>query len=254
VRREMPETPLIEIRQLTMMDGAVVVQRGLDFEVRRGQIFAIAGDTGAGKRPLLRHLLCLERPAAGQILYSGTNPWTVSDRGRRALLARIGVLFDGGALLSTKTLIENVALKVRLHARLSDADVHDVAALKLAMVGLRGFEHCYPHEVDRRRRFWASMARAMSLDPEIVFFEEPSARLDPIAARRVDDIVRQLRDDFGATVVLASSDVTTLTELADDMIFLDSEQTTMTARGNPAHLRDHADDWKVRIFLRGGRP
>jgi phospholipid/cholesterol/gamma-HCH transport system ATP-binding protein len=236
------------------MDGAKVVQRDLDFEVRRGQIFAIAGDAGAGKRPLLRHLLCLERPAAGTIFYSGTDIWTVGERGRQVLRTHIGVLFDGGALLSTKTLIENVALKVRLHTRLSDADVRDVAALKLAMVGLRGFEHHYPQEVDRRRRFWAGMARAMSLDPEIVFFEEPSARLDPIAARRVDDIVRQLRDDFGATVVLASSDVTTLTGLADDMIFLDSEQKTMTARGNPASLRDHAEDPKVRTFLRGGRP
>jgi phospholipid/cholesterol/gamma-HCH transport system ATP-binding protein len=250
----MTGAPLIEVRGLTLKRGPVVVQHGLDFTVGRGLVFAITGPTGAGKRTLLRHLVGLERPAEGAILHSGESLWSGTERDRERLKTRFGVLFAGGALLSTKTLLENVALKIRLHTGLTEEDVLDVARLKLALMGLAGYEHHYPSEVDASRRAWAGLARATALDPEILFFEEPTARLDPLDARRVDDVVRRLRDDLGATVVLVSSDLASLFAAADEAIFLDSESKTMTARGNPAYLRDHSPDPKVRAFLSRGRP
>ena len=249
----MAEAPLIEVRGLTLTRGSSVVQRGLDFTVRRGQVFAIMGDTGAGKSTLLRHMVGLERPAEGDVLYSGEGFWSGTEEDRERLKARFGVLFAGGALLSTKTLLENVTLGLRLHTKLADEDVLAVARLKLALMGLTGLEHHYPSEVDESRRAWAGLARATALDPEILFLEEPSTRLDPLGARRVDDLIRRLRDDSGATVVLVSNDVPSIFAVADEAIFLDSESKTMTARGNPAHLRDHAADAKVRAFLGGER-
>ena len=196
----------------------------------------------------------LERPAEGDVLYSGEGFWSGTDEDRERLKLRFGVLFAGGALFSTKTLLENVTLKLRIHTRLADEDVLAVARLKLALMGLAGYENHYPSEVDASRRAWAGLARATVLDPEILFFEEPTARLDPLDARRVDDVVRRLRDDLGATVVLVSNDLASLFAVADEAIFLDSESKTMTARGNPAYLRDHSPDPKVRAFLGGGRP
>ena len=250
----MTEAPLIEVRGLAMKKGPSVVQRGLDFTVCRGQVFAIIGDTGAGKSTLLRHMVGLERPAEGDVFYSGEGFWSGTEEDRERLLTRFGVLFAGGALFSTKTLLENVALKLRLHTSLADEDVLAVARLKLALLGLTGFEHHYPSEVGESRRTWAGLARATALDPEILFFEEPTARLDPLGARRVDDVIRRLRDDLGATVVLVSNDLVSLFAVADEAIFLDSESQTMTARGKPAHLRDHSTDPKVRAFLGGERP
>lgn len=250
----MTEAPLIEVRGLTLTRGPAVVQRGINFTVGRGQVFAITGDTGAGKKTLLRHMVGLECPAEGDILYSGESLWSATEQDRERLKTRFGVLFAGGALLSTKTLLENVALKLRLHTDLTEEHVLAVARLKLALMGLSGYEQHYPSEVDASRRAWAGLARATALDPEILFFENPTARLDPLAARRVDEVVQRLRDDLGATVVLVSTDLASLLAVADEAIFLDSESKTMTARGNPAYLRDHSPDPKVRAFLGGGQP
>lgn len=249
----MTEGPLIEVRGLTIKGEDAVIQRGLNFTVGRGQIFAIMGETGAGKSRLIRHMVGLEPPAEGEVYYQGDGFWSGSEEDRERLMRRFGVLFAGGALFSTKTLIENVAIGLRLHTGLNREDVIAVARLKLALMGLLGYENHYPSEVDEARRTWAGFARATALDPEILFLDEPAARLDPLGARRVDEIIRWFRDDLGATVVLVSNDHETLFSLADEAIFLDSETNTMTARGNPSYLRDHATDPKVRAFLGGGR-
>jgi phospholipid/cholesterol/gamma-HCH transport system ATP-binding protein len=152
------------------------------------------------------------------------------------------------------TLLENVAVKLRLNTGLSDSEADEVAALKLAVMGLRGYERYYPSQVSEGVRTRAALARATSLDPDIVFFDEPSAGLDPLAARRIDDIILGLRDAMGATIVLASYDLASLHSLADDAVFLDSERKTMIARGRPRELRDGCADEKVRAFLTRGRP
>ena len=249
----MTEGPLIEVRGLTIKRDETVIQAGLNFTVGRGQIFAIMGETGAGKSRLIRHMVGLEPPAEGDVYYEGDGFWSGPFEARDRLMRRFGVLFEGGALFSTKTLIENVAVVLRLHTALNRDDVMAVARLKLALMGLPGYENHYPSEVDESRRTWAGFARATALDPEILFLDEPAARLDPLGARRVDEIIRWFRDDLGATVVLVSNDHETLFSLADEAIFLDSETNTMTARGNPSYLRDHSTDPKVRAFLGGGR-
>jgi phospholipid/cholesterol/gamma-HCH transport system ATP-binding protein len=230
-----------------------VVQEGLDFDVAPGRILAVIGDSGAGKSLLLRHLIGLHRPAAGDVLYDGDSLWHASGDERRRLRRRTGVLFQGAALISGMTLLENIAIKLRLNTPLGARDADEVAALKLAIMGLHGYEAFYPSQVSDAVRTRAALARATALDPEILFFDEPSARLDPLSARRIDDIILGLRDATGTTVVLATSDLPSLFLLADEAVFLDAERKTMIARGRPQELRDHDADPKVRAFLTRGQ-
>jgi phospholipid/cholesterol/gamma-HCH transport system ATP-binding protein len=236
-----------------MTVGGQVVQRDLDFQVAAGRIFAVIGDGGSGRSLLLRHMAGLERPAAGEVLYDGESFWGGSERDRKRLRRRFGILFQGAVLISEMTLLENVAVKLRINTALSDREADEVAALKLAIMGLRGYERHYPSQVSEGMRIRAALARATSLDPDILFFDDPSALLDPLHARRVDDIILGLRDATGATVVLVSHDLPSIFALADDALFLDGERRTMIARGRPEELRDHCPDPKVRAFLTRGR-
>jgi phospholipid/cholesterol/gamma-HCH transport system ATP-binding protein len=246
--------PRIEARGLSVAAQGELVQRGLDFEVAEGTIFAITGDAGSGKSLLLRHLVGLERPAEGEVLFDGDSLWTGGGDARERLRRRCGVLFQGAGLLSGATLLENVALKLRVNTALSDRDADEVAAVKLALLGVGGHEGRYPFEVGEAVRARAAVARATALDPELLFFDEPTAGLDPLGARRVDDLILELRERTGATVVLASIDVDALVALADNAVFLDSERRTMIARGRPSELRDRCPEPKVRDFLTRGRP
>lgn len=243
----------IEVRGLTMSVGGEVVQRDLDFEVAAGRILAVMGDGGSGRSLLLRHMAGLHRPAAGEVLYDGEGFWGGAEPDRARLKHRIGILFQGAVLISEMTLLENVAVKLRLNTALSDREADEVAALKLAIMGLRGCEQRYPSQVNEGMRIRAALARATSLDPDILFFDDPSALLDPLSARQVDDIILGLRDATGATIVLVSHDLPSIFALADDALFLDSEKKTMIARGRPEELRDHCPDPKVRAFLTRGR-
>jgi phospholipid/cholesterol/gamma-HCH transport system ATP-binding protein len=243
----------IEVRGLELASGEEIVQRGIHFEVGAGRILAITGDGDSGKSFLLRHLVGLHRPAAGDVLYDGEPFWSGTDADRDRIRRRFGVLFQGAVLISGMTLLENVAVKLRLKAGLRDREADEIAALKLAIMGLRGFERYYPTQVSEAARARAALARATALDPEILFFDEPAARLDPLSARRIDDIILGLRDATGATIVLASYDLPSLFSLADEAVFLDSERKTMIARGRPEDLRDHCPEPKVRAFLTRGR-
>jgi phospholipid/cholesterol/gamma-HCH transport system ATP-binding protein len=245
--------PRIEARGLTLAAGGEVVQQDVRFEVAAGRILAITGDSDSGKSFLMRHLVGLHRPAAGDVLYDGEAFWGGTDADRDRIRRRFGVLFQGAVLISGMTLLENVAVKLRLKAGLRDHEADEIAALKLAIMGLRGCERHYPAQVSEAARARAALARATALDPEILFFDEPAARLDPLSARRIDDIILGLRDATGATIVLASYDLPSLFSLADEAVFLDSERKTMIARGRPEDLRDHCPEPKVRAFLTRGR-
>jgi phospholipid/cholesterol/gamma-HCH transport system ATP-binding protein len=248
-----PRAARIEVRGLVMTSHGETVQSGLDFAIAPGSIFAITGDSGSGKSFLLRHMVGLHRPAAGEVLYDGESLWAGTSADRERLKRRIGVFFQGAVLVSSMTLLENVAVKLRTNTTLSDAEAEEVGALKLAIMGLRGYERYYPSQVTEGVRTRAALARATSLDPEILFFDEPTKSLDPLSARRIDDLVLGLRDAMGATVVLASCDLPSLFALADDAVFLDSETKTMIARGRPEDLRERGEDPKVRAFLTRGR-
>jgi len=198
-------------------------------------------------------MIGLQRPVAGEVSYDGEAFWAGSEADRERIKRRIGVLFQGAVLLSGMTLLENVAVKVRLNTTLDRRDAEEVAALKLAILGLRGYERHYPSEVNEGQRARAAVARAISLDPEVLFFDDPEAGLDPLAARRLDDVILGLREATGASIVLVSHDLDTLHALADDVIFLDAERKTMIARGRPQELRDHSKDPKVHAVMNRGR-
>ncbi len=244
--------PHIVVRDLTMAYGDRVIQRDLNFTIGRGDIFIIMGGSGCGKSTLLRHLIGLIRPAKGRILYDGVDFWNADPSTRAALLRRIGVLYQSGALWSSMTLAENVGLPLGEYTDLDEAEIMALASLKLALVGLKGFENYYPYEISGGMQKRAGLARAIALDPEILFFDEPSAGLDPISAKRLDDLIVELRDSLGATVVIVTHELPSILAIGTNSVFLDAERKTMIAQGPPRELLRHADP-KVREFLtRGG--
>jgi phospholipid/cholesterol/gamma-HCH transport system ATP-binding protein len=242
----------IEVRDLTMAYGSFVVQRDLNFGIERGQIFVIMGDSGCGKSTLLRHMIGLRRPAAGDVFYSGASFWTASDEEQERLKRGFGVAYQGGALWSSMTLAENVSLPLVQYTGLSSERIREVAAFKLALVGLAGFEDFYPSEISGGMLKRAGVARAMALDPEVLLFDEPSAGLDPISSRRLDDLLLELRDGLGITIVVVTHELASIFTIADSSVFLCAEARTQIALGNPRELRDHSDDPKVRTFLNRG--
>ncbi len=242
----------IELRQLTMAYGSYVVMRDINARIRRGSIFVIMGQSGSGKSTLLRNMIGLQAPAEGEVLYDGVSFWGLDDEMRRVQLRKFGVLFQSGALWSTMTLAENVDLPLALYTDWTRTQREEVARLKLALVGLNGFEDYYPAEISGGMRTRAGLARAMALDPEILFFDEPSAGLDPIISRNLDELILELRDGLGATIVVVSHELASIFAIADDSIFLDAESKTMRAQGNPRELRDHSPDPKIRAFLTRG--
>jgi phospholipid/cholesterol/gamma-HCH transport system ATP-binding protein len=244
--------PAVEVRGLVITSGSRVLQRDLDFGVDGGRALALVGESGSGRRALFRSLVGLEAPAEGDVYYSGEALWASSERDRRRLMAELGVVLAGGALLSTKTLLENVALPLEAHTRLSNRDVRSLAHLKLALFGLAGYESHYPTEVDIQRRVCAALARATALDPALLFCEQPTAGLDPGAAAFVRDAIFRARDDMGTTLVVMTNDVAFVLA-ADEAVFLGVESKTLKARGSPAWLREHAADADVRAFLAGPR-
>jgi phospholipid/cholesterol/gamma-HCH transport system ATP-binding protein len=242
----------IEIRNLTMAYGSYVVMRDINAQVKRGSVFVIMGNSGSGKSTLLRHMLGLQRPAHGDVLYDGRSFWGMDDDARGGQLRKYGVLFQSGALWSSMTLAENVAFPLVEYTDWSPSDREDIARFKLALVGLTGFEDYYPSEISGGMRKRAGLARAMALDPEILFFDEPSAGLDPISSRNLDQLILELRDGLGATVVVVTHELASIFTIADDSIFLDADSRTMRAQGNPKELLEHSNDGKLKAFLTRG--
>lgn len=242
----------IAVRNLTMAYGSFVLMRDLDFSVKRSSIFVIMGGSGSGKSTLLRHLIGLKEPAKGEIYYRGENFTQAEPTDRNRVLRRLGVLFQSGALFSSLTLAENVGLPLGEYTSLSPAEIRDVASLKLSLVGLKGFEDFYPSEISGGMQKRAGLARAMALDPDVLFFDEPSAGLDPISSRRLDELILELRETLGATIAVVTHELASIFTIADDCVFLDPESRTMIATGNPRELRDHSEDPRVRTFLRRG--
>lgn len=241
--------PPLRVAGLTMAYGDRVIQRDLTFDVHRGAIFAIMGGSGCGKSTLLRHLVGLESPAAGDILYHGQSLAGASERQRRSLQRRWGISYQSGGLFSAMTLAENVALPLEQHTAYTPAEIADIVAYKLALVGLAGYQDFLPAALSGGMRKRAALARAIALDPEFLFFDEPSAGLDPISSRRLDDLILQLQASTGATVILVTHELASIFCIAGDSLFLDADSRTMIDRGNPRWLREHSEQPRVRQFL-----
>jgi len=242
----------IQVQDLTMAYGDFVIQRNLNFTVRRGDVFIIMGGSGCGKSTLLRHLIGLKVPAKGRVLYEGINFWAAEPDERKRIMRRFGVLYQSGALWSSMTLAENVALPLDAYTDLSTSQIQELVSLKLSLVGLAGFEEFYPSEISGGMQKRAGLARAMALDPEILFFDEPSAGLDPISARRLDDLILELRESLGATIVVVTHELASIFSIGTNSVFLDPGTRTMIASGSPKILLEESSDPRVRSFLTRG--
>jgi phospholipid/cholesterol/gamma-HCH transport system ATP-binding protein len=245
--------PPITVTDLTMAFGNFVLMKDLNFTVNHGDIFVIMGGSGSGKSTLLRHMLGLIEPAKGEVLYGDFNFTKAEPHEREAMLRKFGVLYQSGALWSSMTLAENVGLPLEEFSDLSPAEIRDVSALKLALVGLKGFEGYYPSQISGGMQKRAGLARAIALDPEILFFDEPSAGLDPISSRLLDDLIKELRDFLGATVVVVTHELASIFAIGNNSIFLDAESRTMIAKGDPKELLANCTDNRVRTFLTRGK-
>jgi phospholipid/cholesterol/gamma-HCH transport system ATP-binding protein len=248
----MASEPRIRIEDLTMAYGSFVIQRDLTFDIGKGEIFIIMGGSGCGKSTLLRHLVGLKEPAKGSVRYGDRDFWAAPPAERAVMMREFGVMYQSGALWSSMTLAENIALPLREYTDLSESQVREVCTLKLSLVGLAGFEDFYPSEISGGMRKRAGLARAMALDPDILFLDEPSAGLDPISAKRLDDLILDLRDSLGSTIVIVTHELASIFAIGDNSVFLDPETKTMIAQGKPTALRDQAENEKVRTFLRRG--
>ena len=246
-------SPHIQVEDLTMAYGDFVVQSDLTFTVNRGDIFIIMGGSGCGKSTLLRHMVGLKAPAKGNVLYEGTSFWEADEESQARLMRQFGILYQSGALWSSMTLAENVALPLTTYTDLDSVAIADIVALKLALVGLSGFEDYFPSEISGGMRKRAGLARAMALDPEILFFDEPSAGLDPISAHLLDELIVELRESLGATVVIVTHELASIFAIGNNSVFLDPETKTMLATGDPHALLKTSNDPKIVRFLTRGK-
>ena len=242
----------ITIQGLTMAYGSFVLQRDLNFTINRGDIFVIMGGSGCGKSTLLRHLIGLKAPAAGSVRYGDQDFWKLDDEGRAAIMRQAGVLYQSGALWSSMTLAENVALPMQHYTDLTPAVIDELVSFKLSLVGLAGFEEFYPSEISGGMRKRAALARAIALDPDFLFFDEPSAGLDPISARNLDQLILELRASLGATIIIVTHELASIYAIATNCVYLDSEAHTMLATGDPKRLLQECDNPTVINFLTRG--
>ncbi len=242
----------ITISELTMAYGDFVIQRDLNFTIGRGDVFVVMGGSGCGKSTLMRHLVGLKEPCKGDVLYNGESFWKGGDEQRERIMKTFGVAFQGGALWSSMTLSENIAVPLGQHTDLSASEQREIASLKLSLVGLAGFEDFYPSEISGGMQKRAGLARAIAMDPEILFFDEPSAGLDPISSRLLDDLILELRDSMGATVVIVTHELASIFAIANNSVVLDPETRTMLAVGSPQELLNKSRNPTIQKFLRRG--
>ena len=239
----------ITVDRLTLAYDSFVVLHDVSFTVERGAIFFIMGGSGCGKSTLMRALIGLQLPSAGAIFYEGDDFLRQDDAQRELTLRRFGVLYQSSGLFSSMTVAENVGLPLAEFAALSPAEVREVASVKLSLVGLAGFEDFYPGQLSGGMQKRAGLARAMALDPEILFLDEPSAGLDPISARHLDELIVELRDSLRTTFVIVSHELPSILGVGDASIFLDPSVRTISASGPPRELLAHPPHERVREFL-----
>lgn len=248
----MSDSPKISVRNLTLAFGSFVVMKDLDFEIAERDIFVIVGGSGCGKSTLMKAMVGLVEPRTGAVLYGGEN-FTESDGEKRAeFIRRFGVMYQSGALWSSMTLAENIAMPIEENLNLKPHEVRDLACYKLALVGLSGYEDYYPSQVSGGMKKRVGIARAMALDPEILFLDEPGAGLDPLSSQRLDELIMRLRDSLGSTFVIVTHELASVFAICNNAIFLDNETRTQGATGDPKWLRDHSPNERVRLFLNRG--
>ncbi len=243
---------VLSVIDVTSAYGDFVLLEHVTFTIKRGDIFVIMGGSGCGKSTMLRHLIGLKRPAKGRVLYGKKDFWAGDEEDRQQIMRRAGVLYQSGALWSSMTLAENVALPLQRYTGLRSSAISELVEFKLSLVGLDGFADFYPSELSGGMRKRAALARAIALDPEFLFFDEPSAGLDPISSRRLDELILELRDSLGATVIIVTHELASIYSIATNAVFLDRNARTMLATGNPKTMVRETTNPVVRAFLTRG--
>ncbi len=240
---------LIEVRDLTMRYGSTLVQEHLDFDVRRGDIFVIMGGSGCGKSTLLKHMIGLVPPAEGEILIGGQNFFRADTDRQLEMRRHWGITYQRSGLFSDLTLAENVAVPLQQYTDMGEQEIAALVDYKLSLVGLAGFDGYYPNEISGGMQKRAALARAIALDPDILFFDEPSAGLDPLSSRRLDELIVEINDSMGSTVVIVTHELASIFSIATNSVFLDSETKTQLDVGAPRDLLQHSEHEVVRRFL-----
>ncbi len=244
--------PHITVSNLTMGYGDFILMRDLDFTVFRGDVFAIMGGSGCGKSTLMRILMGLKTPHSGKVRYGAVDFWSLSETEREGMMQRFGVLYQSGALWSSMTLAENVGLPLDLHTDLTGDEIDEMVRFKLSLVGLGGFEAYYPSEISGGMRKRAGLARAIALDPEVLFFDEPSAGLDPVSAKNLDDLIIEINRSLGATVIIVTHELPSIFAIANNAIYLDTATRTAGGSGDPKQMLATAGNPNVIRFLTRG--
>ena len=244
----LPDTG-IAVRDLTLAYGDTVVQHELSFQIRPASIFVIMGVSGCGKSTLLRHMIDLEQAEQGDVVFDGQRLWSRDPHERAALQRRMGVLFQSTALWSSMSVGENVGLPLQMHTHLGAAQIREQVAFKLALVGLGGQESRMPSQLSGGMRKRAGLARAIALDPDYLFLDEPSAGLDPITSQRLDTLIMSLRDALQLSVIAVTHELPSIFTIAGDSIYLDNENRRAIGHGDPRALAEHAEHDRVRAFL-----
>jgi len=243
----------IRVTDLTMSYGDFVLMRNLNFTIFKGDIFIIMGGSGCGKSTLLKTMVGLKSPAKGSIIINDMDFWNGSLDERENIMKRFGILYQSGALWSSLTLAENIALPLEQYTALKKKQIKELVSYKLALVGLSGFEDYYPSEISGGMRKRAALARAIAMDPEILFFDEPSAGLDPVSAKLLDDLILELRDSLGTTILVVTHELASIFTIGTNSVFLDVDTRTMSAEGDPNMLLKESQDPNVLRFLTRGQ-
>lgn len=243
---------VIEVCDLALGYNDHVIMSDLNFTVNKGDIFIVMGVSGCGKSTLLKSLMGLKTPTKGKVLYYGKSFWDEDELGQKDIMRRFGVLYQSGALWSSLTIGENVALPLQLYTKLASSQIQEIVEMKLSLVGMQEHVNSYPSGVSGGMRKRAGLARAIALDPDIILFDEPSAGLDPINARKLDDLILDLRDSLDATIIVITHELASIFAIGNNSVFLDAESKTMIATGDPKDLLANSKDTKVIQFLTRG--
>lgn len=242
----------IIVKNLNISYGDFVLMENLNFSINKKDIFVIMGGSGCGKSSLLKILVGLKKPDVGEVIIDGVNFWKAKDKVKNRIMQRCGILYQSGALFSSMTLAENIALPLQQYTNYSKSDIEDIISLKLALVGLAGFENFYPFEISGGMKKRAGLARALALDPKIVYFDEPSAGLDPVSSKLLDDLIVKINESLNTTIVIITHELSSIFNIATNSIFLDVNTKSILEQGNPKDISNTTKNETVLKFLTRG--